>query len=183
MRENPYERLAARLDALPNGFPPTEDGAELRLLANLFAPEEAALAAQLRLTRETPAQIAARVGGEPRALRKQLKEMARRGLIVRHLILPGGLAGSRDSLTWLAREVSPEVTVSIMSQYFPSNLAGRVPYLNRKITVAEYMEVVRLLDELGLENGWVQEMGADEDYRPDFTREADPFGSNAVDLK
>jgi ferredoxin len=81
MKENPYRRLATRLDALPHGFPPTEDGAELRLLAKLFTPEEADLAAQLRLTRETPAQIAARVGGEPRALRKQLKEMARRGLI------------------------------------------------------------------------------------------------------
>jgi len=109
--------------------------------------------------------------------------LARQGLIVRHLILPGGLTGSRDSLTWLAREVSPEVTVSIMSQYFPSNLAGRVRYLNRKITAAEYREVVRLLGELGLENGWVQEMDAAESYRPDFTCEADPFSSNAVDLK
>ena len=53
-----YRALAARLDELPNGFPPTEDGAELRLLARLFSAEEAALVAQLRLTRETPAQIA-----------------------------------------------------------------------------------------------------------------------------
>jgi electron transport complex protein RnfB len=78
---NPYKRLAECLDALPNGFPPTDDGAELRLLAKLFVPEEAALAAQLRLTLETPAQIAARLGGDPRVLRKQLKGMARRGLI------------------------------------------------------------------------------------------------------
>lgn len=81
MNENPYKRLAARLDALPNGFPATDDGAELRLLARLFAPEEALLASQLRLTLETPAQIAARIGGDPRALRKQLKGMARRGLV------------------------------------------------------------------------------------------------------
>jgi len=78
---NSYKRLAERLDALPNGFPPTDDGAELRLLAKLYTPQEAALAAQLRLTLETPAQIAARLGGDPKALRKQLKEMARRGLI------------------------------------------------------------------------------------------------------
>jgi len=81
MSENPYKLLAERLDALPNGFPPTDDGAELRLLAKLFAPEEAALAAQLRLKPETPAQIAARIGGDPGALRKTLKEMALRGLI------------------------------------------------------------------------------------------------------
>ena len=81
MTDNPYKQLALRLDALPNGFPPTEDGAELRLLEYLFRPEEAALAAGLRLAFETPAEIAERLGGEPRELRKQLKVMARRGLI------------------------------------------------------------------------------------------------------
>ena len=81
MTENPYRRLAQRLDELPNGFPPTDDGIELRVLERLFTDEEAALAAQLRLTKETPAQIAARVGGDARAIRSQLKEMARRGLI------------------------------------------------------------------------------------------------------
>ncbi|UCC63901.1 MAG: hypothetical protein JSV36_02240, partial [Anaerolineae bacterium] len=78
---NPYKRLAERLDALPQCFPPTEDGADLRLLAKLFTPEEAALASRLRLTLETPAQLAARIGGDPKALRKQLKVMARRGLV------------------------------------------------------------------------------------------------------
>jgi len=81
MDENPYRKLADRLNALPNGFPPAPDGAELRLLAKLFTPEEAALAAQLRMTRETASQIAGRVGGDPQALRKQLKNMASRGLI------------------------------------------------------------------------------------------------------
>jgi len=78
---DPYKALAERLDALPNGFPSTEDGVELRLLAHIFTAEEAALAAQLRLTLETPAQIAARLGGDASMLRKQLKEMVRRGLI------------------------------------------------------------------------------------------------------
>ena len=81
MTANSYKLLAERLDALPNGFPPTDDGAELRLLAKLFTPEEAALAAQLRLTLETATQIAARIGGDADALSKQLKAMARRGLI------------------------------------------------------------------------------------------------------
>jgi electron transport complex protein RnfB len=81
MPPNPYKLLAERLDALPNGFPPAPDGAELRLLARLFSPEEALLACQLRTTPETHTQIAARVGGEPVQVRKQLKEMARRGLI------------------------------------------------------------------------------------------------------
>ncbi len=79
--ENPYKRLAERLDALPNGFPPTADGAELRLLEKLFTPEEAALAAQLRLTLETPGQLAARLDMDKRALRQRLKDMRRKGLI------------------------------------------------------------------------------------------------------
>lgn len=81
MTKNPYKLLAERLDALPNGFPPTADGAELRLLAKLFTPEEAALAAQLRLTKETPAQLAERLGVDKKPLWQQLKAMTRKGLI------------------------------------------------------------------------------------------------------
>ncbi len=101
--------------------------------------------------------------------------VARSGLIVRHLVLPDGLAGSHESLTWLATEVSPEVTVSIMSQYHPVHRANRTPSLRRTITMAEYDEVVDLLDSLGMENGWVQEMGSDDDYLPDFDRDGHPF--------
>lgn len=81
MSQTPYQQLAARLDALPNGFPATEDGAELRLLEKLYTPEEAVLTAQLRMTKETPDQLAERIGGDARTLRKQLKAMTKRGLI------------------------------------------------------------------------------------------------------
>ncbi|MBN1862418.1 MAG: radical SAM protein [Dehalococcoidales bacterium] len=101
--------------------------------------------------------------------------LAQRGLIVRHLILPNGLAGCEESLTWLARELSPAVTVSIMSQYLPQHLARQIPLLARKISTAEYEAVLRLLNDLGLENGWVQGMGSPEEYTPDFEREGHPF--------
>ena len=81
IENNSYKLLAEKLDALPNGFPPSLDGSELRLLEKLFTPQEALLAASLRLTLETPKQIAERLGGEAITLRSQLKEMARRGLI------------------------------------------------------------------------------------------------------
>lgn len=108
--------------------------------------------------------------------------LAQKGLIVRHLILPDGLAGSEDSLGWLVSEVSPGVTVSIMSQYFPAHRAMRIPALSRTISASEYAEVVELLDRLGLENGWIQEMGAAENYLPDFTRESHPFDSTVESL-
>jgi Fe-S-cluster-containing hydrogenase component 2 len=76
-----YTRLARHLDALPNGFPLTESGVELRILARIFSPEDAELASRLRLTPETPAQVAARLGGDARELGHRLKDMARRGQI------------------------------------------------------------------------------------------------------
>ena len=78
---NVYRRLAQRLDAIPNGFPATESGAELRLLAKIFTPDEAALASVMRLTREPAAAIAARAGVETDAAYRTLKGMARKELI------------------------------------------------------------------------------------------------------
>lgn len=76
-----YKRLAARLDALPNGFPPTEDGVELRLLEKLFTPEQAALACCLSAGPEPIPTIAARASEAPGEVRKRLKDMVRAGLI------------------------------------------------------------------------------------------------------
>ncbi len=81
MDEKIYKRLAERLDALPNSYPPTEDGADLRLLAKLFSPEQAELASHLRMTLETSKQIAARSGGDPKETKIMLKKMVKEGLI------------------------------------------------------------------------------------------------------
>jgi electron transport complex protein RnfB len=93
MTENPYQRLAQRLDALPQGFPPTDDGIELRVLARFFTPEEAALTAQLRLTLETAAEIADRIGADARELRPRLKDLARKKLITIGRAASGGGLG------------------------------------------------------------------------------------------
>jgi len=97
--------------------------------------------------------------------------LAQQGIIVRHLVLPNGLAGSEDSLTWLVRELSPSVTISLMSQYIPLYRARGNPLLSRRITTAEYETVVQLLRVMNIENGWVQEIGSSEYYVPDFERE------------
>ncbi len=101
--------------------------------------------------------------------------IARKGLIVRHLVLPNHLAGSEDSLTWLAREISTEVAVGIMSQYYPTHYASEYPKLSRRVSRKEYLEVVRLAEELGLKNGWLQGIGSAEHYRPDFRDRERPF--------
>jgi putative pyruvate formate lyase activating enzyme len=101
--------------------------------------------------------------------------IARRGLIVRHLILPNHIAGSGESLNWLVNEVSPKVAVSLMSQYYPAHRAHKYRGLNRKISPEEYAEVVKLVEELGIENGWLQGMDSSPNYLPDFAREVGPF--------
>lgn len=78
---NPYQQLARALDALPNGFPATPDGSELRLLEKLYTPEEASLTAQLSPHLEPSDEIASRLGLVHADLRKTLKSLTRRGLI------------------------------------------------------------------------------------------------------
>ena len=101
--------------------------------------------------------------------------VAQRGVIVRHLILPNGLAGSKDSLTWLASEVSPRVTLSLMSQYHPMHRALEFPPLSRAISRSEYEAVLKTVNDVRLENGWQQGIGADKIYLPDFKRKGHPF--------
>lgn len=76
-----YRALAERLNALPNGFPPTSSGVELKLLAKMFAPEEARLAAVMGLEAEPAADIAARAQVDPGVARQTLKQMVKHGLI------------------------------------------------------------------------------------------------------
>jgi len=81
MSETTYCRLAQRLDAMPNGFPATQSGVELELLAKLFSPEEAALASTLRLSHEPTEAVAQRAGVDADTAYRILKQMAKRGLI------------------------------------------------------------------------------------------------------
>lgn len=81
-RSGIYERLAAHLDTLPDGYPPSSTGAHLRVLRKLFSPDEAELAVHLTLKRETADEVAKRAGGSADVVRDRLARMARRGLIL-----------------------------------------------------------------------------------------------------
>jgi len=99
--------------------------------------------------------------------------IARRGLLVRHLVLPGQLENSKACLKFLA-ELSPEISVSIMSQYSPQYKADGVPELNRTLTAKEYDEITGYALELGLEKAFIQTLESQKTYLPDFNR-AVPF--------
>jgi putative pyruvate formate lyase activating enzyme len=99
--------------------------------------------------------------------------IARRGLLVRHLVLPGGLENTRSCLRFLAG-LSPDITLSLMSQYSPQHKAGKYPEINRTLTAAEYDEITEYALDLGLENAFVQEMESQTQCLPDFAQDS-PF--------
>jgi len=90
------------------------------------------------------------------ALRMDVDGVAERGLLIRHLVLPGGMAGSEEALRFIAEQLSPDTYVSLMSQYFPANRAREFPEMNRAITRAEYTNAEEALYRLGLESGYIQ---------------------------
>ena len=104
--------------------------------------------------------------------------VAVRGLLVRHLVLPDCLANSRRCLRLLA-ELSPDIFVSIMSQYSPQYKAANYPRVNRRLTQAEYDDVTEYALDLGLENAFVQELESQEQCLPDFAQDS-PFDFSAV---
>jgi putative pyruvate formate lyase activating enzyme len=94
--------------------------------------------------------------------------LARRGLLVRHLVLPGNLAGSRQVLPWIHKELGAGTWISLMSQYYPTHGARTYPMLRRRITAAEYGALTDLLGSWGRENVFVQDLESAPLFVPDF---------------
>jgi putative pyruvate formate lyase activating enzyme len=105
--------------------------------------------------------------------------LLKRGLVIRLLVLPNDIGSVRESLEWIRDELSPRVAVSLMAQYYPTNVAGtnqRYVLLSRRINESEWMRAVSALEELGMAEGWMQEYdGAAFYYRPDFEDSDTPF--------
>ncbi len=83
--------------------------------------------------------------------------IAIQGLIIRHLVLPGNIAGTEAVMKFLAEEISKDVSISLMSQYFPAYRAKEFNEINRRTTTEEYEKAYQIMLKYGLENGWVQE--------------------------
>lgn len=105
--------------------------------------------------------------------------LIKRGLILRHLVLPNDIGGSRETLRWIRDTLGSTVTLSIMAQYFPAHGAVATPLLDRKIRMSEYEKVLSLLEHFGMDHGWAQEYEASEYYRPEFDNRERPFAGGA----
>ena len=95
-----------------------------------------------------------------------------RGLVVRHLILPQNYLNSKMVLSWIKNMLGEETIISVMSQYTPYYKAYNHKVLSNKIREIEYNKVVKLVCDLGFNNGFLQELNsANECYIPNFQEE------------
>ncbi len=95
--------------------------------------------------------------------------MMKRGLMIRHLILPNQLENSKGVLKWISKNLDNSVYVSVMAQYFPTYKAKEIPEISRKLTKEEYETIEQYLYSLNLDNGYIQELGThEEEYLPNF---------------
>lgn len=88
----------------------------------------------------------------------------KRGLIIRHLVLPDNISGTGQIMKFIAEELSTETYISLMSQYLPCYQAGEFKEILRRITYAEYRQAEEDMHKYGLYNGWVQESGGLERF-------------------
>jgi putative pyruvate formate lyase activating enzyme len=89
--------------------------------------------------------------------------IAKKGVIVRLLMLPGNISGTIDTLRFLHKEVSPNIYLSVMSQYHPTYKAHEFPELARRISQKEYRQVADEVERLGFTNGWLQGLSTDHE--------------------
>lgn len=105
--------------------------------------------------------------------------LLKRGLVIRLLVLPNDLAGIEENLRWIRDELSPKTAISLMAQYYATNKAAtdeRYILLSRRISEREWISALELLEDLGMEEGFLQEYeSASYYYRPDFEDKEKPF--------
>ena len=98
---------------------------------------------------------------------------AEKGLIIRHLVLPGNIENSMNALRHIAN-ISTSLAVSLMAQYWPTTAVMNHPTLNRKLSSQEYEIVKAELENLSFYKGWVQDLESGDHYLPDFEMD-NPF--------
>ena len=94
-------------------------------------------------------------------------DMIEKGVLIRHLVLPNHIENSKKVLLWIKENLPNEIYVSIMAQYFPTYKAKEDEEINRKLTFEEWNEIEDFVQEIGIENGFIQELGEhEEEYVP-----------------
>jgi len=92
------------------------------------------------------------------------KGIIKEGIIIRHLILPNNISGTEEIMKFIADELSKDIYISLMSQYFPCYKAAQFKEISRRITYQEYADAQQAMQRYGLNNGWIQESGGLERF-------------------
>jgi electron transport complex protein RnfB len=144
MSVDPFKKLALRLDAIPNGFPATESGVELDLLAKIFTPEEAELAGSMRLDPEPVSDIATRAGLDPAAAAALLDTMAHKGLVLARTVESERVFGLSPFMVGIYEEQQGRMDrelAMLFERYYQETrgvgMVGADPALHRVIPVQE----------------------------------------------
>ncbi len=91
----------------------------------------------------------------------------KKGVIIRHLVLPNYIQNSKDVLKWIKYNLPQNTYISVMAQYFPTYKAKDDAFLNRKLSQKEWQEIENYIEQLEFENGFIQELGEhEEEYVP-----------------
>ena len=95
--------------------------------------------------------------------------MIKKGLIIRHLILPNNIENTKNVLNWIDKNINKNVYVSLMAQYFPTYKSNEYDEISRKLTQEEYDEIEQYLFSLDIQNGYMQDLEENEEqYVPKF---------------
>lgn len=127
--------------------------ADARYADNKIAEKYSAAPKYFEVMKESLKEMYRQVGN----LIMDKEGIALSGLIVRHLVLPEGLSGTKKIMHFIAREISPHTYISVMAQYFPAYEAKQFSVISRRINKEEYKEALEAFKEENLENGWFQE--------------------------
>lgn len=93
--------------------------------------------------------------------------MITKGVMIRHLVLPGYIENSKKVLKWIKENMDENIYVNVMAQYFPTYKAKKIEALNRKLTNEEYQQIEEYVYDLDIKNGYMQELGEhEEEYVP-----------------
>lgn len=98
------------------------------------------------------------------------KGMIKKGLIIRHLVLPNHIQNSKMILKWISKNINKNVLISIMAQYFPTNKSLETEDINRKLNQEEYNEILNYIEKMNI-NGYIQDLEDNEEqYVPRFDK-------------
>ena len=156
-----------------NGYEKTETVARFEGLVQVYLPDlkyhSDGLARACSSAPDYFRHASAAITEMKRRNRYDERGIIERGLIIRHLVLPGHAGDSKEILTWIHDDLGPRTSISLMAQYYPVHNAAELPGLNRRLSSEEYDDVRHRFDELGFEEGFAQEpSSASRDYTPDF---------------